>query len=356
MHPLFFLVAFWAIIVSGLKMKGGLLKLIVAFLPFYIMIATRVRWLPDDPNYYEHWNVFHGMNFQGYLLSMGSGGKFEPGFWLLEQIPSFNATTILISTLYICTIVYVIYTLVPKKYYPFVVSLVFFNPQLATSLSARRTTVAMCLFMIAVILKCKEKRILSIIVAVLSVLFHNTAVFMLPFILLPLNFAEKYLKLVVLGVISVVVLSLLFPGFFNELFMESAEDTALGHYAHYAETSDSVSFAGILQVLFVAAIVGLALLCYTRNQKTDSYSFIFLMAVVYLSLSMLNIGQARIKVYSSLFTFIFIIISYQHRPKGETKSLLILFVLYMVMGYLLWYQKLDAYEGCFSQYSSFLLQ
>lgn len=356
MHPLFFIVAIWAIIVSGLKMKGGLQTLIVAFLPFYIMIATRVSWLPDDPNYYEHWNVFHGMNFADYIWSMGSGGKFEPGFWLLEQIPSFNVTTILISTLYICTIIYVIYTLVPKKYYPFVVSLVFFNPQLATSLSARRTTVAMCLFMIAVILKCKEKRILSIIVAVLSVLFHNTAVFMLPFILLPLNFAEKNFKLVVLGVVSFGVLSLLFPGSLNELFIESAEDTALEHYAHYAETSGSVSFAGILQLLFVAAIVGFALLCYKMNLKTDSYSFIFLMAIVYLSLSMLNIGQARIKVYSSLFTFIFIRISYQHRPKGETKSLLILFVLYMVMGYLLWYQKLDAYEGSFSQYSSFLLK
>ena len=354
MHPLFWGVSFWAIFVSGLKMKGKLLNLILAFIPFYIMIATRISWLPDDPNYFEHWSVYHGMDFPRYLLSMGSGGNFEPGFWLLEQIPSFNATTVLISTLYVITLIYVIYTFVPQKYYPLILALVFFNPQFATSLSARRTTVAMCLFMVAVVLKCKEKRLFSIALAVLSVLFHNTAVIMLPFIFLPLNFAEKHLKLVLLGTVSIISLTLIFPGFFNELLIDTAEDTALEHYNKYAETSGSVSSLGILQELFVAIIIGLVILSYTKISKTGSYSFLFLMALVYLLLSMLNIGQARIKVYSSLYAFIFIILSYRQRHRYETQSLLILFVNLIAIGYVLWYRRLGDYEGSFSHYSSFL--
>lgn len=354
MHILFFIVSFWAIFVSSLKMKKKLLNLIIAFLPAYIMIATRISWLPDDPNYYEHWNIFHGFTFSEYLISMGSGGKFEPGFWLLEQIPSFNAITVLISTLYVFTLIFVIYTFVPTKYYPFVVALVFFNSQFATSLSARRTTVAMCLFMIAVVLKCKEKRLLSMFIAVSSVLFHNTAVFMLPFIFIPLNFAEKHFKLVMLGVVSVIILAMMFPGFFSDLFIENSEETALGHYAKYAETSGTISLAGIILQLFTTIIILFVVLSYTQNPKSGSYSFFFLMALVYFLLSILNIGQARIKVYSSLFAFIFVIQSYLQRHNETTKALLILFVTSMTIGYLLWYQKLGDYEGSFSNYSSFL--
>lgn len=356
MHPLFFLVSFWAIAVSSIKTNRKLLNLIIAFLPFCIMIATRERWLTDDLSYYERWSDFYGMNFHDYFFLIGSSGKFEPGFWLLMQIPSFNTTTVLISTFYILTLIYVIYTFVPKKYYPFIVALVLFNAQLATSISARRMTIAMCLFMIAVVLKCKEKRLFSVVCAVSAVLFHNTAVFMLPFIFFPLNFAEKHLKLVMLAVVSVIVLSLLFPGYFNELFIESAEESALEHYSKYAETSGSISSIGFLMKLIIAMVVGLAVFSYTKNTKTGSYSFMFLMAIIYLTLSVLNIGQARIKVYTSLFAFIFVILSYQKRHKEETKALLILFVALIAVGYILWYRRLGDYGDYFSEYSSFLFK
>lgn len=355
MHVLFFIVAFWAILVSSLKMNNKLLNLIIAFIPAYIMIATRINWLPDDPNYYEHWMIFHGTTFSEYLLSMGSGSKFEPGFWLLEQIPSFNFTTVLISTLYISTLIYVIYSLVPEKYYPFVIALVFFNPQFATSLSARRTTVAMCLYMIAVVLKSKGGIVVPIILAILAVLFHNTAVFMLPSIFIPLNFAEKHLNLVELGIIAVMALTILFPDFFAELFIENSEDTALEHYAHYAKTSSSLSLAGLVQELFIATMVVLAIQRYKVCPKNNGYSYIFIIAMVYFLLSMLNIGQARIKVYSSLFAFAFIALSYQQRSKNNnSQTLFILFVVFMIFSYFLWYQKLDGYPDSFSVYSSFL--
>ena len=354
MHILFFLVSFWAIFVSSLKIKKNLLNLIIAFLPAYIMIATREKWLTDDVNYYEHWNAFHGMKFSDYLFFMWSGGKIEPGFWLIEQISSFNATTFFISTIYIVTLIFIIYTFVPKKYYPFVVAFVFFNPQFATSISARRTTVAMCLFMIAVVLKCKEKRLFSIILAVSSVLFHNTAVFMLPFILMPIKYVENKFKIVVLGVLLVFILNITFPDFFNELFIDSTEDTLLEHYGRYAETGGVLSFVGFLYRFFIAIILFFVVLSYTKSPKGRIYSFFFLMTLVYLLLSMLNMGQARIKVYSSLFASMFVILSYHHRHKKETQVLLILFIAFITICYILWYQKLGNYGEYFSQYSSFL--
>lgn len=351
--------SFWAIVVSSIRMNNKLLNLIIAFLPAYIMIATRIIWLPDDLSYVEHWNEFNGMSFSEYFLLGLSTGKFEPGFWLIEQIPSYNATTALISTLYVATQIYVIHTFVPKKYYPLVLTLIFFNPQFATSLSARRTTVAMCLFMIAVVLKCKEeqkKRLFPTVLAMSSLLFHNTAVFMLPFIFIPLHFAEKHLRMVFLGFVSLFLLTIMFPGFFHELFVDNVEDTMLEHYAKYAETGGSLSLFGIIRNIFIVLIAVLVLLSYIKNYKNGSYSFMLLLTLVYLSFSILNIGQARIKVYSSLFTFIFIVLSYHHRHCKETQLLLLLFTVFILGNYVLWYQKLGGYGGFYSQYNSFLFE
>lgn len=352
MNTLFYIVAFWAIGISLTKIKNNLLKLIIALLPFFLMIAFRDVWLPDDLSYRDSWNWHNHVSLSQYISAGGHNGKLEPGYWLIAQLP-FEATTFVIALISISAQIFVMYRLCPDKYYFLVFALYFFNAEFAAGISARRSCVAIAIFITAITLKVEGKRLWPIGLILIAGLFHRSAFILLPFLLLPLDVIDRYYKIMIAIFLIVLVVVVQNAVLINTLMIGSLEESSFESYLYYYGDSIEGGF-GIGKFIWLA-IALLAIYTYTKTPKNKQYSFVFFIAMVYLMLHLLpEIGLGRIYAHFSFLTFIFIAMSLQKNNKFYVKALALVFSVYVIRGFMVFLKLAADYEGVFQEYSSVL--
>lgn len=358
MHPLFFVSTLWAILFSSFANVDKIKRLVISLLPLLVMTATRVNWLPDDSSYEVLWDVEHYMDFKQYI-AYAQDRKFEPGFWLIEQLP-FNMTTLLISSLYIVAIIVFCVTFVPDNYYSVFLAFSIYNAQFCSSISARRSCVVISLFLIAMCLKLHRKNYYAILVILLSGLFHRTGYFLLPLALIPLDFAKKHLKVLFVSTVVIIGLVVAVPSFFNNFLNDALEDSSFSSYTYYLEAKDH-SIGHYVMQFFNIGLLYLCIYIYKMcDSDSDKYSLLLLITVVSLCLSILpDIGIGRIKAYIAFLKFAFICYTIHITRESAEKKLANLmtlgFIVFAIYDYSWFLGAIKSYNGSFINYESWII-
>lgn len=358
MHPLFFVSTLWAILYCSFASGDKIRRLIISMLPLAVMVSTRVNWLPDDSSYEVLWEVEHYMDLKQYI-AFSQDRKFEPGFWLIEQLP-FNITTLVISVIYIGAIIVFCINFVPEKYYSIFLAFSIYNAQFCSSISARRSCVVISLFLIAMCLKLHKKDYYAIFLVFLSGLFHRTGYFMLPLVFIPLDFAQKHFKILVSCTLVIIGLVIAVPSFFNTFLYDALEDSEFSSYTYYLEAKDH-SMGHYLMQFFNIGLLSLCMYLYKKNGvNNEKYSLLFMLTLVSLCLNILpDIGIGRIKAYVAFLKFAFICCTIHITRVSAEKTMANLmtlgFIVFAIYDYLWFLGAIKSYNGSFINYDSWII-
>lgn len=352
MAAIYYIVSFWAIFVGSFKMKDRLLQLLLALLPLFIMMAVRVSWLPDDINYFDFgWSSDHGRSLSEYLIVNSLGGKLEPGYWLINQLP-FQWTTVLTSLIAVSGIIIGMYNFVPQKYYSLFFFLYLYNPQFFDNIGARRFSIVVTLFIISVLLKTKGKKILPVILMIVSGLFHNTGFLFALFLLIPLNIAEKHFKLTIIVFSVAAAVFIVYPQLFLDTIISQAEDSVFEHYNDYSGVS-RLTVGGLLALILNMIMAAIAIISYRKTPKDNIYSYMFLMALTYYLSRLINMSTfSRISGVVMLFTIVFLFSSIRRKRSWSSQVLIILTVLVTIYSYIRFLDGVPTMNGFYANYSS----
>lgn len=352
MAAIYYIVSFWAIFVGSVKMKDRLLQLLLAILPLFIMMAVRASWLPDDVNYFEFsWSYDHGRSLSEYIIVNSLGGKLEPGFWLINQLP-FQWTTVITSFIAVSGIIIGMYYFVPQKYYSLFFFLFLYNPQFFDTISARRFSIVVTIFIISVLLKTKGRKILPVILMIISGFFHNTGFLFALFLLIPLHIAEKHFKLTIMVFSVVAAIFIVYPQLFLDTIISQAEDSAFEHYKDYSEVS-GLTVGGLLALILNMIMAAFAILSYRKTPKDNVYSYMFIMALIYYLSRLINMSTfSRISGVVMLFTIVFLLSSIMRKKIWPSQVLIILSVLVTLYSYIRFLDGVPTMNGFYANYSS----
>ncbi len=352
MAAIYYIVSFWAIFVGCAKMKDRLLQLILALLPLFIMMSVRVSWLPDDVGYFDFsWSPDHSRSLSEYILVNLSGGKLEPGYWLINQLP-FQWTTVITSLIAVSGIIIGMYIFVPQKYYSLSFFLYLYNPLFFDTISARRFSIVVTLFIISVLLRTKGRKILPIVLMVVSGFFHNTGFILALFLLIPLHIAEKHFKLTIIVFSVVAAVFIVYPQLFMDTIISQAEDSAFEQYKDYSEVS-RLSVGGLLALILNMNMAALAIISYHKTPKDNIYSYMFIMALIYYLSRLINMSIfSRITGVIMLFNIVFLISSIRRKKIWSSQVLIILSVLITLYSYIRFLDGVPTMNGFYANYSS----
>lgn len=273
-----FLSLYFVLVSILFKRKKNLL-FILTFVPLLLFFGTRVDFGADYDSYLEQYDRHHDWSFDQYIFSF-AGGKFEPGYFLLEKIfPSFNSLIFACTVLLLVPVAIFFYEFIPKEYYPLAFILFLFNPGIFDAIIAMRSGVVVGLFLLAVVLKYRGYRILPIALAVLSGTFHMSGYLLIPFFLLTDRFLKRNYRLLCTVVITLIVLALLSSTLFGDLIFKISESyqEASVYNGHIVDTGAGLGFYlfSIIRTGFVIYILSLL----KRGVVSDKFIWIVWLTV-----------------------------------------------------------------------------
>jgi len=242
--PVYLFILLFCFFVKG---KNSInIKLFVSLGLIFLMMAFRTNWGGDYAAYENWYDLFNGLNASELSQMTEDETRSEIGYRFLCLIcPSFRAVLI-VSTLFYCITLYFFFKeFIPEKYFPYAFTFLFFDKHLLMGSSSIRTEIAVCFFLIAVILLARNRnKIWSILSIAIGSLFHTGILILLPVVLIrssAIRISKQFLLLFsgILAVASIIFANQIVAaadyltssiGIFNryEEYLEEDVDTSLG--------------------------------------------------------------------------------------------------------------------------------
>lgn len=282
MIPYLFLLLY-ILIICSLKLKNKRVSLLLCFIPFFVFMATQEGWTSDFEDYEKYYE-----EAQNYWQLSYFALKYEFLYaWVEHIMPTYRMLIVTQMLLYTIALYILFYYHIPQKYW-IISFLLFFldNNMLLMTVSAIRSCFVASLFIIAYHLKSKDYRIIPIILVILSVFFHKSAVLLIPFILIPKHVNTTVFKLIIGIAVIVVLLVFITPGSFNNLlnsFLNDSEE--LSGYTTYTNAISHTIGNLITQLLSTACVFYLIYIASNNRRTNPIYDdFVFISTIFILTL------------------------------------------------------------------------
>ena len=235
----YFFVAFLAIIIQFVPVKSNkqyLRRTICSFIPLFLYMALRKDFGFDE---YAYHYFFDNVHKASNIFNVNS--HMEPGYAVLNKImPTYQSLIIFTSFLTLCAYSFLIYRFVPRNYSWLAVLILFMSPSLTIffMISGIRNGISASLLILSCYYLEKRKLKPYIIIGIIAVTIHTSALFMFPVCYLlgtnkPLSKRTLTIGMVVMVVMSFISLSILadnilpiisyVTGKYDEQVMELAE-------------------------------------------------------------------------------------------------------------------------------------
>lgn len=324
---------FFAWLESSGRYKHGLkISVFIVFL----FLALRYDYGNDYMNYLSK---FIEISKQDSVhISFFSTTGYEFGWVYLNRLfGSFGATGFFamnaLLALFSCFVLYrFIKKYVPQKYFWFSVFLYTFQPYTMLVLSsAMRQAVSVSIFLLAVDFIIQKKVLYYIILILSASIFHRSAVFMLPLVLLCFFNGEIKPLYISIAFVVFIALTLLDNEVFN--YINSGTIKYFEQYTGYTGKADTENTVGLGFLL--STLIFIVVLYYSQNQTDYEGNTLFKLAILSFLFTPLSIRVqmvGRISYYllpilMAVFPLVFLKIK-----KGELKllfiSIIVLFTLY----------------------------
>lgn len=353
----YFIIAFFTLIVSTANFRNRKLQLVICFLPWAVLIAGRVDWTSDYPNYDAMFDERHYWDWIKYL-AIAAVTRFEPAFFvLLKYLPSYRALIIFQSACYIGILYWFFYKFIPPKTYPLAFILWMFNSTFFESFAAMRSTFVVILFICAVVQKIEGRFILSVVLMVIAGLFHNSGWMMLPFMIIPNNFLKKYIKLSSVGIATVLMVALVSPSIYSNILSATMENSESTDYLQYIE---SQSYGLGYYILTMMRVVIISYLIYVIKKFPIPKQYIYFATIAigfYVMNSIPGIGLTyRINCYLNPFVIAvicYIVFYVKYNSVGFSKSfskVIVFVIIFQMLFQFTFFFNHPNYSECFETY------
>jgi len=267
------LAVFFAWLESAGIFKQGL-KL--ALFTVFIFLAMRYNYGNDYMGYYEMFHDINNLNALGFDLQDISK---ELGWATLNRIfaPFGFFAMVAFLAAFSCIILYrFIKNYVPREYYWFAIFFYVFQPyNMLVFSTAMRQAVSISIFLLAIDFIVKKQPIRYLIAIFIATLFHRSAYFLFPFVLLGyFNWKISYAQILPILVLFLVPIFFLKETFATLSFILT---NYLDTYKGYVNFSDSTVDIGIGFLIIVA--INLVIINYARKQENQN-GILFKIAII----------------------------------------------------------------------------
>ena len=347
--------ALYIFLVSFFFQKKKNLLFILVFVPLLLFFGTRVDFGVDYETYLQRFELQHDWDFDQYK-SYAMGGKFEPGFWwLIKVFPNFNSLVFFLAMLILVPLAILIYEFIPPKYYPLAFLLYLINPRNFESFIAMRSGVVVGLLLIAILLKYRGYKKISIAVALFSGLFHMSGYFLVPFFLISDRILKKNFSFFSILISIFIVLALISTTFYGELLNRITEsiDELSDYKGHVYDTDYGLGFYiySLFRVAFVVYILSLL----KKGTIEEGYVWIAWMTIFGYFFNMVQGFEMtyRYAYYFYLISIPFKCYVLRVDKTSYSKMYVTLSVAYLLY-YFVGYTQLDQVQQTMWHYKSFL--
>lgn len=314
-------------IVFSLPLKDGK-KIDVPL--FYLSFLILLVFLSLRYNYGNDYDAYEGIyiNIKDGLNAWGSS---DVGFKFLNQVsPSFQFFIIIHSILYIYSVFVLFNTFLNQNNLIFGMIIWLLNPYFfLIHLSSIRQTMSMSVFILSVVFLINGKRITSVFMAFLSMIFHKSSLLVLPFVFI-LN-KKKNKKLWVDSLLIVTIILLITP-LFNVVI-----DFMLPYFpSHYESAYLSENLGNsLISVIMSFVIYFIILINYKKLEGNEI--ILGKLSLIGASISVLTYKIAMLSRFQSYFDVFFIVLFPLIIEKQNTKFKKILIITLVIGIYALRY-------------------
>ena len=274
----YLLLLLYIIVICSLNIKNKKVTLLLCLVPFFVFMASQQGWTPDYDDYEKYYE-----EAQGYWQVSYYALKLEFLYALLEHImPSYRMLIVTQMALYTIALYILFYYHIPRKYW-FLSFFLFFLDynMLLMSVSAIRSCIVASLFIIAYHLKSIGYRILPVVLVVLSVFFHKSAILLLPFILIPKQINRNVFRIFVTTAIIIAVITFIMPSSFNQtlnVFLNGNEE--LSGYTYYTDAQTHTLGNLIVRIISAACAFYIISIAANNREKNQNYEdFVFISTI-----------------------------------------------------------------------------
>lgn len=294
---MYILIVLWLLVCYKIFYRGKLLQLIIAILPVFLMLAFRGETVGKDTmNYLSAYSaIHHSVTLQELFETI----DFEKGYlvlcFLLKK-GGFEEQALLIteSFIFCASIVCFCKDNAKDKMFMLIVSVL---SLFGFASSGIRQTIAISVFLFAYRYARESKWIIYILLALLAVSFHTSAILAFPFALLinrKFSFSTAIFYLILL-IISIISMSTIF----------SVVSTMLNYDEYQLMTLDGGYFSFAISVL--VSILAIVKYKDERNnisfQQSSHYTFVYM---ILSAIRFVNVMVMRVVLYFSVFPFLLI--------------------------------------------------
>ncbi len=274
----YLLLLFYITIICLLRLKNKRTNLLLCLIPFFVFMATQQGWTPDYEDYEKYYEEAQNFWQVSYFAL-----KFEFLYaWLEHIMPSYRMLIVTQMALYTIALYILFYYHIPRKYW--IVSFILFwldYNMLLMSVSAIRSSIVASLFIIAYHIKTRGYIIPPIILVVISIFFHRSALLLLPFIIIPKHLNKSVFNVIISFAIIIAILTFIIPSSFNQVLNNFLNDNEeLSSYTYYtaAQTHSIGNF--IVQLLSTACAFFVISVAVKNRDKTPCYDdFVFICTI-----------------------------------------------------------------------------
>lgn len=287
--------------------------LLIGFVLHFLFFSIRTRYGNDYSNYVDIYNMFaplsitdifdeHYIHFEiGWRLLCFSLGNF-----------GFQSVVIAVQALTSISVYYFIKECVPRNLALFAVTIYVLTPDyMLVPLSMLREGVSISFCILGIVLIIKKRVLLSIVFAILAVLFHRTAIVF--FIIYPFLLFESYFRkrLNIIVVFFMFILFFVARNIVNEYSELLFASDAFSRYEGYLDRTDGLTF-GIGNIVEFA-MFGLPAFIYYNNCKVYkelTACQIYLLSYLFFPLATLTVLLQRLVIYFGITSIVVIPLVY----------------------------------------------
>lgn len=279
----YLLLLLYIIIVCSLNIKNKKVALLLCLVPFFVFMASQQGWTPDYDDYEryydeakDYWQVSYFALKLEFLYA-----------WLEHIMPTYRLLIVTQMALYTTALYILFYYHIPKKYW--IVSFILFfldYNMLLMSVSAIRSCIVASLFVIAYHLKSLRYKVPPVVLVIISVFFHKSALLLLPFILIPKRINKNIFNILLASVIIIAVIAFFSPSSFNQtLNVFLTENEELSGYTYYTNAQTHTLGNFIVQLISAACAFYVISIAIKNKDISPIYEdFVFICAIFILVL------------------------------------------------------------------------
>ena len=279
-----------ALVLAGIgSRKNSRIFLGLSFFVLFVFLAIRYDYGNDLPTYRAFFENIGNISLSDILGKRN--GPFEIGYQLSNVVFSplgFNSLLALFALLEVAAYFKVLVRTVPRKLYFFSIFILIFNPNLLlTESSAIRQTIAISLFFLSVRYLYERKPLQYVLICVLAMQFHQSAIILIPFyfLLTPHTLVRRNMILLVVLYFLIIYEGRFLISEMMKLVLSKTNSRYLGFF--YATDEFPLFKIGSGIKVYFQAIVMLALIWLGRD--ATGYQAIAIRGTIYASL-LLSLG------------------------------------------------------------------